>query len=163
MRNGYVRYYETGGYMKQGYTYEVVSERKVKYTVAIKHPSDVLPLLRRYAKDQEHNIVITLNGAHEVISVVVVSIGLVNRAIVHPREVYRKAIYDNAVAIIYAHNHPSGQLEPSPEDLSITERLSETSNIIGIRLLDSIIFSKKDYTSLRQQGYVTDEITNGYK
>jgi DNA repair protein RadC len=113
--------------------------------------------VKRYAKQQEHGIVITLNGAHEVISIAVVSIGLVNRAIVHPREIYRKAIYDSAVAIVFCHNHPSGQLDPSPEDLSLTERLSEASNIIGIRLLDSIIFSKKDYTSLRQRGYVTDD------
>jgi DNA repair protein RadC len=158
-----MKHYDTGGTMKQGYTYEVVSERKVKYTVAIKHPSDIFELVKRYAKQQEHGIVVTMNGFHEVISIAVVSIGLVNKTIVHPREIFRKAIYDNAVAIAFCHNHPSGQLEPSSEDLEITNRLMESSNIIGIRLVDSIIFSKKGYTSLRQRGYVSDEVTNGYK
>jgi DNA repair protein RadC len=114
----------------------------------IRHPSDVLPLLHHYAdRPQEHFIVITLNGAHEVITVHVASVGLVNRTLVHPREVFSEAIRDRAVAVVCAHNHPSGKVHPSDEDQIVTRSLQEAGEILGIRLLDHIVFSGKDHFS----------------
>lgn len=111
--------------------------------------ADVLPLIMNYAdRKQEHLLSITLNGANEVIAVRVVSIGLVNRSQVHPREVFADAITDRAAAIIIAHNHPSGPLIPSKEDIAVTQRLSAAGNILGIKLVDHIIFNKKTFYSL---------------
>jgi len=87
----------------------------------ISFPADVLPLIRHYAdRRQEHFICVSLNGANEVIAARVVSVGLVNKTQVHPREVFADPITDRASAVIVAHNHPSGSLEPSREDIDIT-------------------------------------------
>ena len=119
----------------------------------ISTPVDVLPIIKGYARrKQEHFITITLNGAHIPIKKNVISRGLVNRTIIHPREVYRKAISQNAVAIIVAHNHPSGNVEPSNEDKEITYRLKQAGDIIGIALLDHIIFTRDNYYSFLEKG-----------
>jgi DNA repair protein RadC len=107
-----------------------------------------MPLLYKYTtKKQEHFIAIPLNGAHEVIAVKVVTIGLVNRSMVHPREVFRYAIQKNAAAVIIAHNHPSGNVEPSDEDRVVTDRMREAAKVVGIRLLDHVIVGKRGYYS----------------
>ena len=98
----------------------------------------------------EHFFSITLNGAHKVIDVHMVSKGLVNRTLVHPREVFRPAITDNAVAIVLAHNHPSGILEPSVEDLDVTRRIKEAGDLLGIKVLDHLIFSPTEYRSMAE-------------
>lgn len=134
-------------------TYEIVSERKVRYPIRITAPGVAYGALKRYARGkQEQFIAMTLNGAHEVISVSIVSIGLLNRTIVHPREVFHRAIKDSAAAVIVAHNHPSGQLEPSDEDRSMTRRLIEAGEIIGIPILDHIIFTRNGYVSFKDLG-----------
>jgi DNA repair protein RadC len=134
-------------------TYEIISERKVRNPVKINHPKDVYNLVKRYGKaKQEHFIVITLDGALQPISVSIASIGLVNRTIIHPREVFYRAIRDMAVSVIVCHNHPAGKLHPSPEDLAVTTSLCEAGKIIGIRILDHIIFSQTGYLSLREAG-----------
>jgi DNA repair protein RadC len=132
-------------------TYQIVSTRKRK-TVRISRPEDAWELLKKYVKEErEHLIVLTLNSAHEVISTSIVSIGLVNKTIVHPREVFRKAIADNAVCIIVAHNHPSGNSEPSDEDEEIFHRLKEVGEIIGIRLLDFVVFTRSGCLSFAKR------------
>ena len=114
----------------------------------ISHPSDTFPFVQHFAdRKQEHFIRVSLNGAHEVISIGVVSIGLVNRTIVHPREVFSDPIRERATAVIVCHNHPSGNLDPSREDREITQRLKEAGSILGINLLDHIIFSELSYYS----------------
>ncbi|MGM0433002.1 MAG: RadC family protein [Spirochaetota bacterium] len=119
----------------------------------ITYPGDIYPIVRHYAdRQQEHFLRISLNGAHEIISVEVVSIGLVNRTIVHPREVYSVPLKERATAIIVAHNHPSGQLLPSREDNEVTERLRETGRILGIEMLDHIIFTDEGYYSYLEDG-----------
>jgi DNA repair protein RadC len=134
-------------------TYQIVSERRLKREVTIVNPAEAYELVKRYAgAKQEQFILLTLNGSHSVISVSIVSIGIVNKAIVHPREVFRKAIIDNAAAIIVCHNHPSGSVKPSDEDREATGMLSEAGKIIGIQLIDHIIFSKTGYTSLKSEG-----------
>ncbi len=134
-------------------TYEIVSERKMRYPAKISEPGDAYDVLKRYARArQEQFILITLTGAHEVMTVKIVSLGLLNRTVVHPREVFRKAIEDSAAAIIVAHNHPSGQLQASDEDKQITKRLKEAGELIGIPVLDHIIFTRKGYLSLKLEG-----------
>lgn len=109
---------------------------------------DVVPLLQIFGiRKQEHFICITLNGAHEVLNIKVISVGLLNRTVIHPREVFSVAIADNAAAIIVAHNHPSGSLEPSTGDWECTQRLLDSSKILGIPLLDHLIITKKGYFS----------------
>jgi DNA repair protein RadC len=87
-----------------------------------------------------------------VLAVRIVTIGLVNKTIVHPREVYADPILDRASAVAVAHNHPSGRLEPSEEDNEITARLDSAAEILGIRFLDHIIFSETAYYSYKQNG-----------
>jgi DNA repair protein RadC len=136
-------------------TYEIISERKMRNPKAVNNPENIYALVKRYAgKRQEHFIVITLNGAHEPVSVSIVFIGLVNRTIVHPREVFFRAIRDMASAVIVCHNHPSGQLAPSEQDIEVTRNLSEAGEVVGIRLLDHLLFNKTGYFSFRKEGYL---------
>lgn len=122
-------------------------------TTRVRVPADVLPFVARYRKRSvEVFVVLALNGASEVIRVRQVSRGLVNRTLVHPREVYRGAIRDNAAAIVVAHNHPSGSVEPSGEDREVTRRLAAAGETVGIRLLDHVIVSTRGYYSFLEQG-----------
>ena len=122
-------------------------------TLRISAPQDIYPALLEFvSKRQEHFIVVTLNGSHAVINVRVVSIGLVNRTVVHPREIFYPAVQDNAVSIIVAHNHPSGNLEPSKEVIEITDKVKKAGEIMGIQLLDHLIISKNGLFSLSEAG-----------
>jgi DNA repair protein RadC len=121
----------------------------------IKNPGDIYGLLRHYAdRKQERFLSVSMNGAHEALEVRVVTIGLLNRTIVHPREVFADLIHDRAAAFCVAHNHPSGQLVPSPEDDEITIRLQHSAGIIGIQFLDHLIFSESSFWSYRQNGRI---------
>lgn len=123
--------------------YELVSERRAP-PYKVSSPSDAYKAFARYAKARtEKFVVATLNGAHEIVRLHIVSIGLVNRTVVHPREVFFPAIKDNAVAILVCHNHPSSHLDPSPEDIEITRRLRESGDILGIPLLDHLVVGPK--------------------
>lgn len=118
-------------------------------------PVDVLPLVAFLAgKKQEHFICITLSGAHEVLSVRTVTVGLLNHSLVHPREVFADAITDRAAAIICVHNHPSGTLEPSSQDVAITRQLADAGTLLGIRLLDHLIVSDTGWLSLKERGFM---------
>lgn len=133
--------------------FEFVRRRVRESGYKIAQPSDVYPLIRHYGtRKQEHFICVTLNGAHEVMNTNVVSIGLLNRTQVHPREVFADAITERAAAVVVAHNHPSGNLQPSREDLAVTKRLRDAGEILGIRVLDHLIFSDKNYYSLADHG-----------
>lgn len=135
--------------------YQIVSDRK-EPTYTIRAPADAWKALERYKnKSAEHFFVLTLNGAHEVIAVRIVSIGLLNRTVVHPREVFIHAIRDNSAALICAHNHPSGRLDPSPEDIEITNRLRAAGEIIGVALLDHVIFGKTGFYSFVEHGLLS--------
>lgn len=90
-------------------------------------------------KPQEHFVVLTLDGANRLIEKRVITIGTLNASLVHPREVFADAITDRAAAIIVAHNHPGGTLEPSGPDIVVTKRLRAAGELLGIRLLDHII------------------------
>lgn len=133
--------------------YEIISERNSKYHVKISSPSDASRVLGHFArKRQEYFLVLTLDGAHQVIRLKIISVGLVNRTVVHPREVFRPAIEDAATAVIIAHNHPSGNLDPSVEDRDITDRLVKAGDLLGIPVLDHLIIAKEGYYSFLEQG-----------
>ena len=119
----------------------------------IKSPSDLIPFVNHYAMNgKEHFLAVTLNGGHNIIQIHVVSIGTTNSAFAHPREVFYEAIKENASAIIVCHNHPSGAVEPSEEDIKCTQKLIAASEIIGIPLLDHIIIDCSSYYSFLESG-----------
>ncbi|AHC14179.1 RadC family protein [Salinispira pacifica] len=121
----------------------------------IQSPEDAWNCVRHYGdRLQEHFFVLCLNGAHELTCYEMISKGLLNRSLVHPREVFAPAISGRNAAIVVAHNHPSGNLTPSSEDMEVTRRLQEAGDILGISLLDHIIFSATEYISLREQGEI---------
>lgn len=121
----------------------------------VSFPPDILPLIQHYGdRRQEHFICISLNGANEVITSRVVSVGLVNKTHVHPREVFADPITDRASAIIIAHNHPAGELQPSKEDIKITADLKAAGHTLGIKLLDHIIFNQKNYYSFLENNKI---------
>ncbi len=103
-------------------------------------------------QDKEHTIVLTLNVRNRVTCVDVVCIGLLDSSFVHPREVFRRAIALGAAKIILAHNHPSKNCEPSTEDILCTKRVLEAGEIIGIELIDHIIFCPTDHYSFVEHG-----------
>ena len=133
-------------------TLELARRRSTQKGKSLTTPNDIFHLIRHYAFDnyQEKLVVIAFNGAQEVIFNKVVTQGLLDRTVVHPREVFAEAIKRRASAIIIAHNHPSGCLEPSEADKEITQRLSLAGNILGVKLLDHLIFTEEGFFSFRE-------------
>lgn len=99
-------------------------------------------------KQQEYFVCLTLDGANRLIAKRIISIGTLTSSLVHPREVFAEAITDRAASIIVAHNHPSGNTTPSSADHAVTKRLQEAADILGIKLIDHIIVTKKDFISI---------------
>lgn len=120
----------------------------------VRGPDDVAALVGRklLRESREHFLVLLLNARHECLGVETVSIGSLNASLVHPREVFRPAVLASAASIIVVHNHPSGDPEPSAEDLSITRRLGQVGELLGIGLLDHVILAKRGSVSLRARG-----------
>jgi len=124
-----------------------------KETIKLERAADVLPLVADIAsKSQEHFVCLSLNGANELIEKRIVTVGLLDRSQVHPREVFADVIADRAAAVIFAHNHPSGDLQASTADLTTQVRLVQAAKILGIRVLDHIIVSRKGYNSFQEAG-----------
>ncbi len=124
-------------------------------TVKVTKATDVLPLLGDIvSRKQECFVCISLNGANEIIEKRIVTVGLLNKSQVHPREVFADVIADRAAAVIFAHNHPSGELKPSDSDLKVHEQLTQAGSILGNTVLDHIIVSKKGYFSFQEEGVV---------
>jgi len=132
------------------------ARRRIKPEGAkIETPADLLPHVRHYAdRKQEHFLCASINGANEILNIRVVSIGLVDRSPVHPREVFADALTDRAAAVIVAHNHPAGSLQPSTADVEITSQLKATGLVLGITLLDHIIFNRAGYFSFLEAGLI---------
>jgi DNA repair protein RadC len=126
-----------------------LGRRRTGYLQAvIQHPKDVIPYIKHFSiTSREHFICITLNGAHEIIQIRVISVGTVNRTMIHPREIFTEALVEHAAAIIVCHNHPSGNCEPSPDDIKTTGTLIKAADILGVPLLDHIIINKQTYFS----------------
>jgi len=134
-------------------SFELARRRLLKRSVVIQKAEDVIPLISYIAnKKQEYFLCISLNGANEVIRNRVVTVGLLNTNQIHPREVFADPISDRAASIILAHNHPSGVLKPSPDDLATTRQLIDAGKILGIPVLDHIIITKEGHFSFRERG-----------
>lgn len=117
---------------------------------SIRGPDDVLAQVRDLPRaKREHFVVLLLNARHEIQCRETVSIGSLNASIVHPREVFLPAILHSAASVVLVHNHPSGDPEPSEEDLSITRRLVEVGELVGIAVLDHVIVAARGVVSLR--------------
>jgi len=118
-------------------------------------PSDAYYFLKKIgSEDRERFLSIFLDVKNAVIGLEEVSVGTLSCSLIHPREVFKAAILSNPVGIILAHNHPSGDPEPSKEDIEITKRLVKASKIMGIEILDHIIIGHDDYRSLKEEGKV---------
>ena len=124
-------------------------------SVKISNPKDILPLLSDITnKQQEYFVCISLNGANEIIEKRIVTVGLLDKTQVHPREVFADVIADRAASVILAHNHPSGELRPSQNDLEVHKQLTEAGKILGIQILDHFIVTKRGYCSLYEEGFI---------
>jgi len=139
-----------------------VSDSPVPYKkptgVPVNGPSDAALALRYIeGRRQEVFVALLLDARHRLLRRVMVSIGTLSAATVHPRDVFREAIRRNAGAVIVAHNHPSGNPEPSGDDLELTKRLARIGRLVGIEVLDHIIITKGGYVSLRERSGVFDE------
>lgn len=125
-----------------------------RYT--IRSPEDAAAYLMTdmSSLNQEHFVVLFLNVKNEILHKQTIFIGSLNSSIVHPREVFREAVKRSAASIIVAHNHPSGNPSPSPEDIEVTKRLIEAGSIMGIELLDHVIIGDHKFLSLKEKGYM---------
>lgn len=122
------------------------------YKGTVTGPAEVVAAWPELADaDREVFGVLLLNARHEAKRRVVISIGSLNASIVHPREVFRPALLYSAASIVVTHNHPSGDPEPSEEDLSITRRLVEVGDLIGVGILDHVVIAKRGHVSFRSR------------
>ena len=120
---------------------------------SINAPKDVIPFLQHYTlMPTEHFITVTVYGAKEILSTRVVSVGTINKALIHPREVFANAVSEYASGIICCHNHPCGQCYPSNADIDSTKILQKAAKILGIVFMDHIIITKEDYFSFLEHG-----------
>jgi len=135
--------------------FELARRHLLKDAVKITVAQDVLPLVADIAgKQQEYFVCISLNGANEVIEKRVVTIGLLDKSPVHPREVFADVIADRAAAVIFAHNHPSGDPQPGDTDRRTHEQLTDAAKILGLRVQDHLIVAKKGYFSFQEHGLI---------
>ena len=131
-----------------------LSQKEVDSRFAIRSPKDVASLLMTdmCSLQQEHFVSLYLNVKNQVIHKQTVFIGSLNSSIVHPREIFKRAVLQNAASIIICHNHPSGDPAPSQEDIDTTKRIYDAGKILGIELLDHVIIGDNKYTSLKEKG-----------
>src|SRR5687767_2937659 len=124
-------------------------------------PQDIAEILQRLLRlednidqDKEHFYCIHLDTRSRIKLIEVVSIGIVNASLAHPREIFRRAIIAGATSILIAHNHPSENADPSDADLEITKKLQKAGDIIGIPLLDHVIFTPNHYSSFKERSFM---------
>jgi len=141
----------------------LAAQELVKRTLAVKE--DTLPSIRSIndiiaqavylrEKQREHFLVLYLNGRGEMIFKKPMFVGTLNANLVHPREIFAVALRQNAASVIFVHNHPSGNPEPSASDITINKRLVEAGKIMGIPVIDHIILTKTKYFSFKQRKLV---------
>jgi len=134
---------------------------KIKEKIDIKAPGNVAEIFQKILaaeneidRDKEHFWAVGINANNTIKYIELVSLGTLESSLVHSRETFRLAISKAASRIVVAHNHPSGTLSPSEEDIKITKRLVDAGDIIGIKVLDHVIVTKGGFTSLKEQGYI---------
>ena len=120
----------------------------------VKTPEDVENLVRTKlkGKKKEYFLVLSLDTRGKLIKTSEVSVGSLDSSIVHPREVFKEALTASAASVIFVHNHPSGDPEPSEDDIKLTKRLTDAGNILGIDVLDHVIVADHDFRSLKREG-----------
>ena len=136
---------------------KMVKESSFLYqTRQILSPNDAYEMIKEQLEglDREQFIIACLNTKNEPTNISVVSVGSLNKAIVHPREVFKTATLSNAASIMAFHNHPSGETTPSQQDIQLTKRLYEAGELLGIKLLDHLIIGDGSFTSLKEKGYL---------
>ena len=136
---------------------KMVKESSFLYqTRQILSPNDAYEMIKEKLEglDREQFIIACLNTKNEPTNISVVAVGTLNKAIVHPREVFKTAILSNAASIMAFHNHPSGETTPSQQDIQLTNRLYEAGELLGIKLLDHLIIGDGTFTSLKEKGYL---------
>ncbi len=125
---------------------------KDKQAVLILSPREVWEQLKDIRESKkEHFVVFFLNTQNQEIQRETISVGTLNSSLIHPREVFEPAIKHLASHILIAHNHPSGSLEPSDEDLNVTKRLCESGKLLGIEVIDHVIVTSKGYMSFKEK------------
>ena len=125
---------------------------KDKQAVLIISPQEVWEQLKDIRDNKkEHFVVFFLNTQNQEIQRELISVGTLNASLIHPREVFEPAIKHLAAHVILAHNHPSGSLEPSDEDLSVTKRLVDSGRLLGIEVLDHVIITSRGYMSFKEK------------
>lgn len=128
----------------------------IKDRIKITCSNDIVKMTEELKdKKQEYFLTFTLDGAHNLIEKRIVFIGTLNQNLIHPREIFADAITDRAAGILFVHNHPSDNTEPSKEDISITNRLIEVGKLVGINVVDHIIISKDGYFSFNEKDMMT--------
>ncbi len=138
----------------------VVKEKSGRYDVSkkISTPKDAydiaVEVLELDSMAEEVMAIYSLDTKNKVTGIFKVSHGSLNASIVHPREIFKRAIVNNAASIILLHNHPSGNPVPSKEDIDITKRIVDAGNLLGITVLDHIIVGETEYYSLKENGYI---------
>jgi len=138
--------------------FQAISERyakeKIPKKISLTSPQDVVSYLREKLgrEKKEHFLTLSLDSRNNLIKENIVSVGILNANLVHPREVFKEAIDAHAASIIIAHNHPSGDPEPSEDDLEITHRLVESGKILDIEIIDHVIVTKDEFLSMKQKG-----------
>ncbi len=136
----------------------------IKDGIKVKNVEDVVKLVSELRdKKQEYFLSLTLDGVSNLIQKKTVFIGTLNHSLVHPREVFADAISDRAAGIIFVHNHPSGEVSPSKEDIVITNRLLEVGKIVGIEVIDHIIIGKDGSYSFQAEGMLKISESKYYK
>ncbi len=137
---------------------KLVREANTLYSDYINSPEDIRDVLTESLDmenlDREHFVLICLDRKNRINAISIISIGGLSSTIVHPREVFKTALLASANALVLAHNHPSGDATPSPEDIKVTEKLIEVGNILGIPVLDHIVIGLGTYTSLKARKYI---------
>lgn len=125
-------------------------ESKNVYDQKIETSEDVFNILKNQIGDKkrEHFKLLSLDTRNKLININDISIGTVNTSLAHPREIFKPAIKDSAVSVILAHNHPSGVVEPSKEDVKFTKKLKEAGELLDIRVLDHIILTSEKFKSI---------------
>ncbi len=122
--------------------------------LSVKTPDEMVSLVkgRLRGKKKEHFLMLLLDTRGQLIKISEISVGSLDTSIVHPREVFKEAISASAASVIFVHNHPSGDPEPSEDDIKLTKRLAQAGEIVGIDVLDHIIICDKDFLSLKSKG-----------
>jgi DNA repair protein RadC len=124
--------------------------------IKINSPESVISLVRNRlkGKKKEHFLIVVLDTRNHPIDVRTVSIGSLDSSIVHPREVFKEAISHSAASVIFVHNHPSGDPEPSKDDIQLTKQLIEAGKLLGIEVLDHLIICDNDYLSMKAKNII---------